>query len=92
MSKALFGIAAALALTTSPAWAGDEKPSMKATSHTVASRQGTSTSEGKDKGKGNRATGRVTGSDSGAVESNGSRPFDQERWLREREGLRDGGY
>ncbi len=87
MSKAMFGIATALALAMSPAWAGDEKSDERAASDTVASRESESVSKS--------ATDSVVeaGRDSGTMkESNEVRASYDERWLREREGYRDGGY
>jgi hypothetical protein len=88
----MFGIAAALGLAISPAWAGDEKSEEKAASDTVASKE-----SGKSKSVSEResATGIVVeaGRDSGTMrESNEVRASSDERWLREREGYRDGGY
>jgi hypothetical protein len=91
MSKAMFGIATALALAMSPAWAGDEKSDEKAASDTVASRESKSESVSVSKS----ATGSVVeaGRDSGTMkESTEVRASYDERWLREREGYRDGGY
>ncbi len=91
MSKAMFAVAAALALAVSPAWAGDEKSDEKATSGAVA----TTKHKAKAKSASEGATVRVTeaGRDSATMkESNKVRASHEERWLREREGYRDGGY
>jgi hypothetical protein len=91
MSKALFGIAAAMALATSPAWAGDEKSDEKAASHTVASTESVAKSESVTQSATDSAVeaGRASGT---MKESNEVRASFEERWLREREGYRDGGY
>lgn len=96
MSKAMFGFGAALVLAMSTAWAGDEKSDEKAASgntvaasDTVASRQ----NESKSVSKSSTDSVIEAGRDSGAMkESNEVRASFDERWLREREGYRDGGY
>jgi hypothetical protein len=92
MSKRTFGIVAGLALTVSPAWAGDEKPEAKvvdesAASESAASLESTKASES--------AAGRVievASARRALTESKDVRASHEERWLLEREGYRDGGY
>jgi hypothetical protein len=94
MSKAIgFGIAAALVLASAPAWGGDEK----ATSDTPPSSESKSVVVDE-----NEIPGEIVTASGSAVEAGSSRatPMEsdevrasfEERWLREREGLRDGGY
>lgn len=96
MSKATFGIAAAVGLAISPAWAGDEKSDDKSTSDAGAS------SASERVGQGESATFSVVDAshDSGTMKESTevrasqdeSKSSENERWLREREGYRDGGY
>jgi hypothetical protein len=89
MSKAMFGIAATVALAMSSAWAGDEKSDEKATGDTVASRESRKVSHDET------AAGNIVevASDRRVMtESKEVRASHDERWLREREGYRDGGY
>jgi hypothetical protein len=91
MSKAIrFGIVAALAVASSPAWAGDEY-----TSDTPSSSESTSGDETKTADEKASATGIVVEPASGSAmprESKEVRASFEERWLRDREGFRDGGY
>ena len=99
MSKAIrFGVAAGLALTASaPAWAGDEKAGEKAARDkaTTGERASADTSKptsgkgaGVEAGMGSRSPGDATVVKA-SYDVKASR---NERWLREREGYRDGGY
>jgi hypothetical protein len=100
MTKAMFGIAAALALVMTPAWAGDEKSDEKATRDTVASseRAGKSmtkvASHSARKSASERDAGSVAqaGTGNGKADSSDAEASHAERWLVEREGYRDGGY
>lgn len=96
MSKAMWGIGTALALAISPAWAGDEKSDEQS-----ASDAGASTASERV-GQGESATFSVVDAshDSGTMKESTevrasqeeARTSENERWLREREGYRDGGY
>jgi hypothetical protein len=100
MTKAMFGIAGALALTVAPAWARDVKADEKAARDTVGStesasksvtrvamkRASKSVSEG---GTGSAAPAAGGSAKAGAIDVTAPAA---ERWLVEREGYRDGGY
>jgi hypothetical protein len=99
MTKAIYGMAGALALSISPAWAADAKVE-KGARGDVAAKASTArvvakatAAKGASKGASEGGTG------SGAAEGGEARmnPIDvnlphAERWLLEREGYRDGGY
>lgn len=89
MSKAIFGITAAVALAMSPAWAGDEKSDEKATGDTVASTETRKVSH--DESAAANIV-EVASARREMTESKEVRASHDERWLREREGYRDGGY
>lgn len=94
MGKAMFGIASALTLLVSPAWAADEADdngkvaAATETKATVRSGESDGMSTG-DAGK--MEAGRTTSAVEESAEVRTS--IDTEhRWLQEREGYRDGGY
>lgn len=98
MSKGTFVVAAVLALSISPAWAGDEEADLRGGKDAVARAAGTDDEGvGKSGGESARKDASVraaeAGRDSGAVqESSEVRASFDEQWLRMREGYRDGGY
>jgi hypothetical protein len=94
MSKAMFVVAAALGLAVSPAWAGEEKSDERAASDTVARPEEESASKNVSVTDGPTAVVVEAGRDGATMkESNEVRAsHDEQRWLREREGYRDGGY
>lgn len=90
MSKAMIGIVAGLALTLSTAWAGEKSTNEKGRSAAVAGQE-----SGKVSQRGELARGGVVqvASDRRAMtESKEVRASHEERWIKEREGYRDGGY
>ena len=91
MSKAMFGVATVLALAMSPAWAGDEKAGDEAARKpTVANAETKSESVTESGNVSVIEAGRdsVTMKESAEVRA----ALDEQRWIREREGYRDGGY
>jgi hypothetical protein len=94
MRKAIVGIAAVLALTTTTASAGDAKRIEKVASDTSARADSSRKSKGMIETVSKSSDVRVAqastdSSKTRAIDVNGS-PAD--RWLVEREGYRDGGY
>lgn len=93
MSKAMFGFATALALTMSTAWAEDEKADEKVATETVASTESATESKSVSASESATGSGVEAGRDRGTMkESSEVRASFDARWLREREGYRDGGY
>ena len=99
MKKTIFGIATVLALTTTSAFAGNEKPSEKSSGDARISKDGPSRSKGVTAIASGRGEVRVARADAGTTGSSSSdmRAVDvnashAERWLVERDGYRDGGY
>jgi hypothetical protein len=95
MTKAMFGIASALALVMAPAWAGDEDET--ATSDTVAESKGegkiVTVEESSTRGvEAGRDSATMKESDEVRASHANQGAMDSARWLREREGYRDGGY
>jgi hypothetical protein len=92
MTKAVFGIAVALALVSSSAWAEEEKSQEQTKSDAVSVRNG----EPRHKLVQARATPRIDAGRDGTMAasqpSSEAKLSDEERWLRDREGYRDGGY
>lgn len=96
MSRTMIGIAAVLALIMSQAWAGDEQGEDEQAA-TDAAASSTVAEEGAAEGVTRTATATEAEVEAsrgrGAMtESSGVRASHEERWLREREGYRDGGY
>jgi hypothetical protein len=93
MTKAMFGIATALALVMSSAWASDEKSEGKAAGGTVA-KVAKADMESESKGVTDSGTGSAAepSGDRAATNEAEAKAAHEERWLREREGYRDGGY
>jgi hypothetical protein len=87
MLKGTFGIVAGLALTLSPAWAGDEKPKAKAAGESGATVKSAKASESATGGVVEVASARRA-----LTESKDVRASHEARWLIERQGYRDGGY
>ena len=101
MKKTIFGIATVLALTTTSAFAGNEKPIEKSSGDARISKDGPSRSKGVTAIASGRGEVRVARADAGTTGSSSSssdmRAVDvnashAERWLVERDGYRDGGY
>jgi hypothetical protein len=98
MTKAMFGVAGALALTIAPAWAEDVKSDEKAAVDTAAAAERTNVTrtamkgESKRVAEGGAASAAPAASGSGTAEPIDVTLPDAERWLVEREGYRDGGY
>jgi hypothetical protein len=87
MLKGTFGIVAGLALTLSPAWAGDEKPKAKAADKSAATVKSAKATESATGGVVEVASARRA-----LAESKEVRTSHEARWMIEREGYRDGGY
>lgn len=99
MTKAMFGIAAALAMMTTPAWAEDDGSKKQSSRDTVAvsERSGKTVAKVAKHSVDERATASGTGSaaqaGTGSAEASSRDASSHEaRWLVEREGYRDGGY
>jgi hypothetical protein len=101
MKKAIFGITAILALTTTPALASDGKRDGKIPGDSRASGQTRSMAEDATLAAGERGEVKVARAETTATSSSAAgssmRSIDvnashAERWLVEREGYRDGGY
>jgi hypothetical protein len=97
MTKATFGFAAALVLFTSSAWAEEEisKPDEAASAQTVAMQDGAASAHAVKPVKA-RAAVRAPRADRDRGAATDSKDpanlTDEEKWLRTREGYRDGGY
>jgi hypothetical protein len=91
MSKRTFGIVAGLALTVSPAWAGDEKPEAKVVDESAASKS-VATLESTKASESAGSVIEVASDRRALTESKEVRASHEERWMLEREGYRDGGY
>jgi hypothetical protein len=97
MMKALFGIVAGLALGVAPGWASGERMDEEGARAFVVTDGGTGSS-GDVRPASDSASASEAGHDRAAIEetaeTKGSRDpkHDEDRWMREREGYRDGGY
>jgi hypothetical protein len=91
MSKAIFGVVTVLALAMSQAWAGDEKAGDEAASKTTVAKAETKSESVTVSGSGSEA-GRDNATMKESAEVRAALAEEQERWIREREGYRDGGY
>jgi hypothetical protein len=97
MTRAMFGIATSLALVISPAWAEDEESVEQAAASGAVANARIEPAQIQPEASvvdDFTSTPRVdAGRDSAAMkESTEVRAAHEERWLREREGYRDGGY
>lgn len=97
MTQLRLGLAAGVALAASaPAWAEDEKAvalDPKPTSDTTSSSEGSTAATRAAVSVGTSGTANAVEVGSATpVESKDARATRDERWLREREGYRDGGY